>query len=76
MIKVVLDTNVFVSSFFGGSPRRIVDLWKTGEIALCLSRPIIDEYIEVLRRLGLQDERELEELLELFTTFGPKQPVS
>ena len=66
MIKVVLDTNVFVSSFFGGNPRKIMDLWKTGEITLCLSKPIIDEYVEVLRRLGLQDERELEELLELF----------
>ena len=31
-----------------------------------LSRPIIDEYIEVLRRLGLQDKRELGELLGLF----------
>ena len=66
MIKVVLDTNVFVSSFFGGSPRKIVDIWKTGEVTLCLSRPIIDEYIEVLRRLELQDERELGELLGLF----------
>ena len=66
VIKVVLDTNVFVSSFLGGNPRKIVHLWKTGEVTLCLSRPIIDEYIEVLRRLGLQDERELGELLGLF----------
>ncbi len=66
MTRVVLDTNVFVSSFFGGHPRAIVDLWKNGEITLCLSRPIIDEYVRVLRRLGLQDERELEELLALF----------
>ena len=67
MIKVVLDTNVFVSSFFGGNPRKVVNLWKTGEVTLCLSRPIIDEYIEVLKRLGLQDERELDELLGLFS---------
>ena len=66
MIKVVLDTNVFVSSYFGGNPRKVVDLWKTGEVIFCISRPIIDEYIEVLRRLGLQDERELSELLGLF----------
>ena len=66
MIKVVLDTNVFVSSFYGGNPRKIVNLWKTGEVSLCLSRPIIGEYIEVLRRLGLQDERELGDLLGLF----------
>ena len=66
MTRVVLDTNVFVSSFFGGNPRTIVDLWKTGEITLCLSRAIVEEYVEVLRRLGLQNERELGELLALF----------
>ena len=66
MIKVVVDTNVLLSSFFGGNPRRVVNLWKTGDITLCLSKPIIDEYVEVLRRLGLQGEHELEELLGLF----------
>ena len=66
MIKVVVDTNVFVSSFFGGNPRKIIDRWKTVEITLCVSRPIMDEYVEVLRRLGLQDGPELEELLRLF----------
>jgi hypothetical protein len=66
VIRVVLDTNVFVSSFFGGNPRKIVDLWKTAEVTLCLSKPIIDEYVEVLRRLGLRNERELDELLGLF----------
>lgn len=65
-MKIVLDTNVFVSSFYGGNPRRIIDLWKTGEISLCLTPPIIEEYIEVLRRLGLAGEPELEELLALF----------
>jgi len=64
--RVVVDTNVFISSFFGGNPRKIIKLWKFGEITLCLSRPIVDEYIEVLRRLELQDEKELEELLGLF----------
>lgn len=66
MIKIVLDTNVFVSSFFGGNPRKIVDLWKTGEVTLCLSKAVIDEYVEVLRRLGLRNEQELDELLSLF----------
>ena len=66
MTKVVVDTNVFISSFFGGNPRKIIDLWKTGEIVLCLSRPIVDEYVEVLSRLGLQNEGELKELLDIF----------
>jgi putative PIN family toxin of toxin-antitoxin system len=66
--KVVIDTNVFVSSFFGGNPRKIIDLWKSGYIFLCLSKSIVDEYIQVLRRLGLQNELELEELLSLFAS--------
>ena len=65
-MKAVIDTNVFVSSFFGGNPRRIIDLWKAGELTLCLSAPIVEEYTAVLRRLGLKDEDELGELLDLF----------
>lgn len=65
-MRVVIDTNVFVSSFFGGNPRNIIDLWKNGKITLCLSKDILDEYIEVLQRIGLQDENEMEELLSLF----------
>jgi putative PIN family toxin of toxin-antitoxin system len=65
-MKVVIDTNVFVSSFFEGNPRKIIDLWKKGDMSLCLSKDILDEYIEVLRRIGLKDENEIEELLSLF----------
>jgi putative PIN family toxin of toxin-antitoxin system len=82
-MKVVIDTNIFVSSFFGGNPRRIIDLWKTEKITLCLSKDILDEYIEVLQRIGLQNEDELGELLSLFkrgfnmlfTTKTPKVKV-
>ena len=66
-MKVVIDTNVFVSSFFGGNPRKIIDLWKDGRITLCLSGAILDEYTDVLQRIGLEDEQELEELLTLFS---------
>ena len=78
-MKIVLDTNVFVSSFFGGNPRRIIDLWKTGEVILCLTPPVIEEYVAVLERLGLAGEPELEELLSLFARgnnvlFSSKTP--
>ena len=66
-MKVVVDTNVFVSSFFGGNPKKIIDLWKNEKITLCLSNAILDEYINVLRRIGMKDEYELEELLSLFS---------
>ena len=65
-MRVVVDTNIFVSSFFGGNPRRVIDLWKTGGITLCLTRPIVEEYIDVLQRLGLTQAKELQELLDLF----------
>lgn len=66
MLKIVIDTNVFVSSFFGGTPRKIIDYWKNGEITLCLSQDIIEEYLEVLNRLGLKDKKGLWQLTELF----------
>jgi putative PIN family toxin of toxin-antitoxin system len=64
-MRVVVDTNIFISSFFGGYPRRIIDLWKTGTITLCLTNAIIEEYVDVLRRMEL-DAQELGELLDLF----------
>ena len=66
-MRGVIDTNIFVSSFFGGNPRKIIDLWKREKITLCLSNAILDEYIDVLRRIGLKEEDELEELLSLFS---------
>jgi hypothetical protein len=65
-MRVVVDTNVFVSSFFGGIPRKIIDRWKTGRILLCVSKPILDEYLSVLMRLGLENEIEAHELVGLF----------
>lgn len=78
-MRVVIDTNIFVSSFFGGKPRKIIDLWKQERITLCLSKDILDEYFNVLQMMGLQNESELEELLSLFakgfnTLFTTKTP--
>jgi uncharacterized protein len=79
-MKVVIDTNVFVSSFFGGNPRKIVDLWKQGKLKLCLSKEIMSEYTTVLSRIGLENQKELKELLSLFargthSIFSGKTPV-
>ena len=66
-MRVVIDTNVFISSFISsGNPRKVIDLWKEGHIKLCLSKPIVEEYIKVLRRLGLEDDEEVDEILYLF----------
>lgn len=63
-MRTVIDTNVFISSFFGGNHRKVIDLWMNGSITLCLSRAILDEYVEIFERFGLEDEGEIKELLE------------
>ena len=67
-MRIVIDTNIFVSSFFSpeGNPRVIIDLWKSGKAILCVTEDILEEYVEVLARLGLAEEPELQELLQLF----------
>ena len=48
-MKVVLDTNVFVSGvFFSGPPYQILKAWRDGKIQLVVSPEILDEY----RRVG------------------------
>ncbi len=66
MLKAVIDTNVFVSSYFGGIPKQIINYWKDGQIRLCLSQEIIEEYLEVLVRLGLDSKTEISNLAKLF----------
>jgi len=66
-MRVVVDTNVLVSSFFGGAPREIIDCWKRGDITLCVSRDLVDEYVDVLDRLGIEAPL-IGELLDLFAS--------
>jgi putative PIN family toxin of toxin-antitoxin system len=52
-MKVILDTNVFISAiFWGGLPQRIMEEWKLGRFELVLSKAILDEYIEISDRLA------------------------
>jgi len=52
-MKVVLDTNVFISAvFFGGILGKILRAWRDGDLHIVLSTEIVEEYIEVLQRLG------------------------
>lgn len=66
-MKVVIDTNVFFSSFFGGNPRAIIDLWIDGKVTLCLSQSILEEYVEILER-GFGDEPEKDEIILLISS--------
>ena len=64
--RVVLDTNVVVSSYWGGKPKRIIELWMEGRFKLVVSPAILQEYQEVLERFSIQDE-DLEAFFALLT---------
>ena len=47
-LKVVMDTNVFVSGvFFSGPPYQILNAWQLGAFELVVSQEILDEYHRV-----------------------------
>lgn len=48
--RVVLDTNVLISSLWGGLPRHLIRCWQTGQLRLLLSQAILTEYLTVLGR--------------------------
>jgi uncharacterized protein len=55
-LRVVIDTNVMISSFWGGKPFDIIQMWNEGRFILLTSRQILNEYIEVLKRFNLPEE--------------------
>lgn len=67
-MKVVVDTNVFLSSVFGGPPQQVAELWFNGRITLCLSEPIVREYQRVLREIGAVSTTEERALIEAFAS--------
>ena len=59
MIRIVLDTNIFVSSLLQpqGLPAEILTLALVGErIRLCVSAEIYSEYEEVIQTPAIQAE--------------------
>ena len=52
-MKIILDTNVFVSGvFFSGPPYRILEAWRDGKIQLVISPEILEEYRRVAEILA------------------------
>jgi len=55
-VRIVLDTNVLISSFFwGGPPRRVLDAARAGHIELFTSPDLLAELREVLLRPKFSD---------------------
>ena len=51
MQKIILDTNVLVSSLIQKNyPYLIIEYCIEGNAMICISNPILEEYFEVLQR--------------------------
>ena len=71
-MKIVLDTNVFISGiFFSGPPLQILKAWKDQKIQLVLSKEILNEYQRVAEELSKKfSSVDIEPILELLTIYG------
>lgn len=49
-MRVVLDTNVFVSAILGGKLGIILDEWRADQFTLLVSEAIVREYLDVIHR--------------------------
>jgi len=69
-VKIVIDTNVFVSGvFFSGPPFQILRAWKDQELQIVVSLEILDEYYRVGEELSAQfPETDLNPAFELVAT--------
>lgn len=69
MIKVVLDTNVYISAILtGGKPEKIIDIAREGLIEVFISKSILFEIERILdQKFGWSREEIQEVLLELTT---------
>ena len=62
-MRVVLDTNIFVSMALGGRVARIHDAWKAKRFVLIASDAILSEYVGVLSRPQLHLTAEIVSLI-------------
>ena len=71
-MKIVLDTNVFISGiFFGGPPSQILKSWRQSKVRIVLTEQIIQEYQRVGYELSsTYPSVNIEPIIELFTIFG------
>ena len=73
MSRLVVDTNVLLSSFISaGPPRLILNRVRDRLDLLCISPPILEEYAEVLKRAGIGHDL----LMPLFSLFQDPERVA
>mgnify|MGYP000614924767 CR=1 FL=1 len=84
-MKIVLDTNVFMSGiFWQGTPSKVLTLWQEEKIIVCMTPEILDEYKRVGDSLAKKYPGvNIDPFLELLTIYGEfysdislSQPIS
>ena len=70
MLRVVLDTNVYISAiFWGGKPRHIIELGRDGKIQIFTSEDIEQEILDILiTKFGL-NSGDADKIMVDFSTF-------
>jgi len=82
-MKIVVDTNVLISStFWYGSSFRVIEKVENKEVELILSKEILKEFINVLnyeeiqqkiKNKNLEMKRTVEKIVSISTIVDPKQ---
>ncbi|MFC1496012.1 putative toxin-antitoxin system toxin component, PIN family [Candidatus Margulisiibacteriota bacterium] len=80
MLKVVFDTNIFVSGIiWQGLPGEALANWLSNKIELVISRQILEELTNTLRRLDVPEEKVnvlLNQILGKATIVDPQIKVN
>jgi putative PIN family toxin of toxin-antitoxin system len=73
-MKLVLDTNIFVSAFYwGGNPQKIINRVIDGLDSLCISNEILNEIAVVMARPKFNTATEIiEEYIQAIEKLGRK----
>lgn len=81
MLKVVLDTNIFISAALisQGAPAKIIDAWEKSKFWLIVSASIIDEFRTVIfydriRKRCPKNDQEINEFIKKVQKSGIETP--
>ena len=77
MLRVVVDTNVYISAiFWGGKPRHVIDLGRDGKIQIFTSEDIEQEILDkLMTKFGLNSD-DADMVMADFSTFTKPVRIS
>jgi len=77
MLRVVVDTNVYISAiFWGGKPRHVIDLGRDGKIQIFTSEDIEQEIlVKLMTKFGLNSD-DADMVMADFSTFTKPVRIS